>query len=98
MSRFVNVIGFVFGVYDFLAAIQSEVTGEHIAECGRKQEVWHSVISEQFETDQKGCDRTIRYATEDCGHKMAKRTLRFNQRVPNFYANLITAQSENFVR
>ena len=68
MSRFIDIVGFVLGIYNFLAAIQSEVTGEHITECGRKQEVWHSVISEQFEADQKGCDRTIRYATEDCGH------------------------------
>ena len=68
MGRFIDIVGFVLGIYNFLAAIQSEVTGEHIAECGRKQEVWHSVISEQFEADQKGCDRTIRYATEDCGH------------------------------
>ena len=32
MSFFVDVICFVFGVHDFLAAVKSEVAGEHVAE------------------------------------------------------------------
>lgn len=68
MSRFVNVIGFVFGIYDLLAAVQSEVSGEHIAECGCKQKVRHTVVAEQLETDQKRCDRAVGYSAEHGGH------------------------------
>lgn len=35
VGRFVNIVGFVFGIDDFLASIQTEIAGEHITESNR---------------------------------------------------------------
>ena len=45
MRCLVDVIGFVFGINNFLAVIESEVSRKHMAECDSKKEVRHSVIA-----------------------------------------------------
>ena len=51
MSCLVDVTGFVFGVHNLLAPVQTKVSGEHIAESDSQKKIWHAVITEQFKTD-----------------------------------------------
>lgn len=51
MSCLVDVTGFVFGVHNLLAPVQTKVSGEHIAESGSQKKIRHAVITEQFKTD-----------------------------------------------
>ena len=51
MSCLVDVTGFVFGVHNFLAPVQTKVSGEHIAESDSQKKIRHAVITEQFKTD-----------------------------------------------
>ena len=64
----VNIIGFIFRINNLLAAIQSIVSGKHVAECNGKQKVRHAVIAEQLEADEQGSDRAVCHSTENCGH------------------------------
>ena len=50
MSCLVDVTGFVFGVHNLLAPVQTKVSGEHIAESDSQKKIWHAVITEQFTT------------------------------------------------
>ena len=51
MSCLVDVTGFVFGVHNLLAPVQTKVSGEHIAESDSQKKIRHAVITEQFKTD-----------------------------------------------
>ena len=64
----VNIIGFIFRINDLLAAIQSIVAGEHIAESNGKQKVRHAVIAEQLKADEQSSDRAVCHTTENCSH------------------------------
>ena len=64
----VNIIGFIFRINNLLAAIQSIVAGEHIAECNGKQKVRHTVIAKQLKADEQGGDRAVCHTTENCSH------------------------------
>ncbi len=44
----VDIIGLIFGVNNFLAAVEAIVSGKHVAECNGKQKVRHAVIAEQL--------------------------------------------------
>ncbi len=46
----VDIIGLIFGVNNFLAAVESIVSGKHVAECNGKQKVRHAVIAEQTQS------------------------------------------------
>lgn len=43
---FIDIVGLVFGIHDFLAAVESVIAGEHITEGHGKQKIRHSVIAE----------------------------------------------------
>ena len=49
----VDIIGLIFGVNNFLAAVESIVSGKHVAECNGKQKVRHAVIAEQLKADEQ---------------------------------------------
>ena len=55
----VDIIGLIFGVNNFLAAVESIVSGKHVAECNGKQKVRHAVIAEQLKADEQGSDRAV---------------------------------------
>ena len=48
----VDIIGLIFGVNNFLAAVQAIVSGKHVAESNGKQKVRHAVIAEQLKADE----------------------------------------------
>mgnify|MGYP006878449069 CR=1 FL=1 len=60
----VDIIGLIFGVNNFLAAVESIVSGKHVAECNGKQKVRHAVIAEQLKADEQGSDRAVCHTTE----------------------------------
>ena len=64
----VDIIGLIFGVNNFLAAVESIVSGKHVAECNGKQKVRHAVIAEQLKADEQGSDRAVCHSTENCSH------------------------------
>lgn len=45
MGTSVDEVGFIFGIHDFLAAVESEVSGKHVAEGYGKQIVWHAFVA-----------------------------------------------------
>ena len=68
MGFSVDVIGFVFRINDFLAAIEPVIAGKHIAECDSEQKIRHRIIAEQFEADKQSSDGAVRDTTEYSGH------------------------------
>ena len=47
----VDVAGFVFGVHNLLAPVQTKVSGKHVAESDSQKKIRHAIITEQFKTD-----------------------------------------------
>ena len=64
----VDIIGLIFGVNNFLAAVQSVITGKHVAECNSEQKVRHTFIAEQLKADEQGSDRAVCHTTENSSH------------------------------
>ena len=64
----VDIIGLIFRINDLLAAIQSIVAGEHIAECNCEQKVRHTIITKQLKADEQGGDRAVCHTTEHSRH------------------------------
>ena len=60
----VNIFCLILRINDFLTAIQSIISGQHITQRDRNQKIRHSLKSKQLKTDQQGCDRTVGNATE----------------------------------
>lgn len=64
----VDIIGLIFGVNNFLAAVESIVSGKHVAESNGKQKVRHTIIAKQLKADEQGGDRAVCHTTEHSRH------------------------------
>ena len=49
----VDVVGLEFRVDYFLTMVESEISGQHIAESDGQQEVWNSCVAEQLKADEQ---------------------------------------------
>ena len=68
MCLAVNKFCLIFGIYDFLAAVKSVITGYHVADSDGDHKVGHSLESEELEGDEQGRDGTVCYSAENTGH------------------------------
>ena len=64
----VDIIGLIFGVNNFLAAVESIVSGKHVADGDCDQVVISVVEAEQLEADQQRGDWAVCHAAENRNH------------------------------
>lgn len=69
----VDIIGLIFGVNNFLAAVESIVSGKHVAECNGKQKVRHAVIAEQLKADEQGVSGSLSHHRKTAASRLPYR-------------------------
>ena len=79
----VDIIGLIFGVNNFLAAVESIVSGKHVAECNGKQKVRHAVIAEQLKADEQFVTPQKTAAMPTAVQRVGEKPDRFPNRQPN---------------
>lgn len=68
MRLFIDIACLKFRIHNLLAAVQSVITREHIAECNRKKQERHCGEAEHFKADQQRSNRAVGDTTENGGH------------------------------
>ena len=72
----VNIFRFIFGIYNFLAVVQSVITGKHVAQSHRKQKIRHSLKAKKLKADEQGSDGTVGNAAEHGPHSRSSAQIR----------------------